>query len=331
MTTPSSFAVDDFCARGIVTNEDVARLRRLLLTETEIRSDEAAALIELNGLCAQHEPAWRDFYLEALSEHLVDDVAPHGYLTTRNAVWLIEQIAKDGLVANKLDIELLVALLARARWSPEVLVRLALVQVLHAVRTGRGPLRSGGTPGPGDIAESDVELLRRIVYAFGGESGFPVTRAEAEILFAINDSLHEPLTTAWAEFFVKAIANAVLAGSGYEVPTREEALRPGMSLPPDAELTVVTLLGALDPTALRSIYRPLSSEDAALARLERQRVEIITNAEVTQGEVSWLAERLGRAQPLTATEELLVAALAREGLPLHPSLDSVVARLRTAA
>ena len=43
------------------------------------------------------------------------------------------------------------------------------------------------------------------------------------------------------------------------------------------------------------LVRAASSEERAIARLERQRIEIITNEAIAEVDAAWLSERLGRA------------------------------------
>ena len=53
-----------------------------------------------------------------------------------------------------------------------------------------------------------------------------ITRSEAELLFDIADATNEAENDpAWTDLFAKAIANAIMAASGYSAPNREEALR----------------------------------------------------------------------------------------------------------
>ena len=69
----------------------------------------------------------------------------------------------------------------------------------------------------------------------------------------------------------------------------------------------------------------------ALARLEHQRIEIITNEEITEVEAAWLVSRLGRDGHLSPSETALVKYLEQEGPKIHPSLSEAVARLVHAA
>ncbi len=326
-----AISIDEICRRGHITGGDVGRLRRLLLTDEPITDDEVRALFRIDRACRVQDSTWRDFYLEAVTGFLIDEIEPRGYLTKRNADWLIGEIGPE-TVATKSEIELLVALLDRARWSPESLVRFALRQVLHAVRTGLGPLRGTNDAPAGLLPESDIELIRRILYAYGGDGCLPVTRAEAEVLLHVDAAVvGQPLSAAWADLLAKAIVSVVMAASGFAVPIREQALRREAWPAEGPGLAFADVLACFHSGVLATLYRAQSSEERALARLERQRNEIITNEEVTQGEVDWLAEHLGRAGEPSAAERLAIAYLEREGPTIHPALDAVVRRLAAAA
>ena len=45
-----------------------------------ISADEAEALFTLNETCQQQDPAWAEFYIDALTDYLVNQVEPEGYL-----------------------------------------------------------------------------------------------------------------------------------------------------------------------------------------------------------------------------------------------------------
>jgi hypothetical protein len=244
-------------------------------------------------------------------------------------------INRDGKVERKTELGLLVKVLEKARWSPVNLVRFALEQVKAAVIDGDGPLRSDQSSAKGQISDDDVDLLRRLLYAFGGDGHVAVTRAEAEVLFDINDATAEAEPNpAWTDLFVKAVANVVMAASGQMVPTREEALRREKWLADRGELSPAAMLTAMVTTSLdavRGAYHDQSPEERALARLEHQRIEIITNEVITAAEAEWLCERIGRDGRLTANEAALVAYLKKESPKIHPELQATVDRLSQAA
>lgn len=336
MTVGHILGADEIVARGAVRDTDVFALRRYFYQNGLISTDEAEALLTIHAGTAAKEPTWAPFYVEALVDFVVVQMEPQGYVTAANAEWLLKKISRDGVANSRADLDLAVAVLERARWSPVSLSRFALDQVRLAVVEGGGPLRASSSVGAGKITDSEIDLLRRILYAFGGDGHIAVTRDEAEVLFNIDDALadREP-NPAWTDLFVKAVANVVMATSGYAVPAREEALRRETSLYDPAQKTSVLafLLSMVRSNlqAVRDAYHEQSSEERAIARLEHQRLEIITNEQITQAEASWLAERIERDGRLSASELALVAYLNQESTRIHPSLREAVERLGRAA
>lgn len=335
MSVLNAVSVDEILRRGSLTDADVKSLRAAFFNDGEIQPEEAETLFAINDACAVQHPDWVDFFVEAITDFIVNQAIPEGYVTADNAAWLISKIEKDGKVQTKTELDLILNVLDQARWSPASLVSFALEQVKHAVVSGEGPLRNGLNLEPGTITEGEVELIRRMIYAFGGDGNVAVTRAEAEIFFEINDAVSAaPINPAWTDLFVKAIANVLMASSGYAMPSREEALRAEAWLESRGDLAPGAFLAAMVRASLDSVgeaYREQSSEDRALARLERQRIEIITNEEITEGEAGWLAERIGRDGVITPNEQALLDYLREENPEIHPLLNELIDRFATAA
>jgi hypothetical protein len=115
-----------------------------------------------------------------------------------------------------------------------------------------------------------------------------------------------------------------MAASGRAVPTREEAL----CRAPDMVLSAM-VRSSLD--AVRGGYQERSPEERALARLEHQRIEIITSEPIAAAEAGWLCERIGRGGRPTANEAALIAYLKLECPAMHPELQAAVDRLAEVA
>lgn len=330
-----SLPIDEIVLRGSIRDVDVLTLRSAFYSDGAISAEEAETLFQLNEVCSIQDGAWPEFFVEAVTDYLVNQAAPEGYLMADDAKKLIARVSKDDSVARKTELDLIVNVLDKARWSPVSLSSFALNQVKRAVVDGDGPLRAGQVAEKGKIKEPEVELVRRILYAFGGDGNVAVTRPEAEVLFAINDAIADPQANpAWTDLFVKAVANVVMAASGQAVPTREEALRRDSWLKTRGENMPQSLLAAMVTSSLdavRNAYQEQTTEERALARLEQQRIEIITNERITQAEVSWLCERIGRDGQLTPNEAALIAYLKRESPNIHPDLQAAVERLAEAA
>ncbi|MFN0219736.1 MAG: hypothetical protein ACKVP4_13085 [Hyphomicrobium sp.] len=336
MSALKSPQTEEMLKRGVITSSDVLRLRRIVHEDGVVCADEADLLFTLNDRCASKDDSWADFFIEALTDFIVFQERPQGYLTAANGEWLIGRVSRDGRVDTKAELELLVNVLDKARWAPVCLVSFALQQVKHAVISGDGPLRYGKSLQPGVISAGEVDLLRRMLYAFGGDGHVAITRDEADILFDIDEAVADAAANpAWTDLFVKAVANVIMASSGYRVPAREEALRQEASLiNPDQQTSVLAFLLSMVRSNLDSVkdaYHDQTPEERALARLEHQRIEIITNEAITEAEASWLAQRIGRDGRLSPSETALVTYLKQESPKIHPALLEAVDRLGHAA
>jgi len=329
MAVLSAVSVAEIKARGSIKDADVLKLRRSYYDDGIITHEEAETILALNDACPVQDPAWADCFVETITDYLVEQAEPEGYLTLENAQWLIERIGHNGRVETKTELELLVNVLDKARWAPQSLVRFALDQVKDAVLNGTGPLRAGRMLEPGVVSEADVDLLRRILYSFGGDGNIAVTRPEAEVLFDINDAAADADNhPAWADLFVKAIANCVMAASGYATPPREVALARDAWLERRGELGLEGMLAGA-AGGLRSLlggYREQTEEERAIGRLTQQKVEIVTHEPVIRADAAWLAQRIGRDGRLTPNERALLTFLKVESPVLDPALRDLVER-----
>jgi len=331
-----SLPFDEIMRRGSIGHTDVSILRRVFHEDGIVSPDEAELLLKLNVACHVQDRDWADFFVEALTDYLVFQESPRGYLTSVNAHWLIDRLSHDGRIDRKTELELVINVLDKARWAPISLVKFALEQVKYAVISGSGPLRNGKSLEAGRITEGEVDLLRRMLYAFGGDGHVAVTRDEADILFDIDEAVRDAAANpAWTDLFVKAIANVMMSASGYAVPSREEALRQEAALEnPEQQTSVLASLLSMVQSNLASVrdaYHDQTAEERALARLEHQRIEIITNEEITEAEATWLVGRLGRDGRMSPSETALVAYLKQESPKIHPALTEAVDRLGRAA
>jgi hypothetical protein len=327
MAVLNAVSIAEIKARGSIKDADVLKLRRNYYDDGIITAEEADVIFALNEACPVQDPAWADCFVETITDYLVEQAEPRGYLTAENAQWLIERIGRDGRVDSKTELELLVNVLDKARWAPQSLVRFALEQVKEAVLSGAGPLRSGKILEPGTVSESDVDLVRRILYAAASDGCIALTRVEAEVLFAIDESScvrdNHP---AWTDLFVKAIANCVMAASGYAPPPREVALAGEAWLERRGDLSLDAIMrGVGSLRGLFAGYREQSAEEGAIARLTRQKVEIVTHDAVAPANAAWLAERIGRDGKITANERALLMFLT-ESPAIDPALRVLVNR-----
>ena len=314
-------------ASAIITAEDALAVRRSVYGgDVAITPDEMEKMLQVDAAAQSVDPSWTELLTEAGADFLVNQQLPSGYVSADNAAWLTEQICRDGVVKTARQFQLLVHILERAKSASGPLAGLALKQVELAIIEGRGPL-AGNALERGRIGKAAVDILRRILYAFGGDGAVAVTKSEAEVLFDLNDATagadNDP---SWNDLFVKALASYVMAASGYAAPSREAALADQRWLDAPsggvggffARMTAGGLQGIL------SAYKLPSDEENWAERTERK-IDEMTRAElVSADEAAWLADRFGRDGQLHENEKALLRFIRDEAPSIHPSLAPLI-------
>lgn len=211
---------------GQVSDGDVLALRNLVWREDGISLEMLDALFLVNDRCAPASPAWIDFFAEAVEHALLHQTPPPGFLDEDGARWLRAKIDRDGRVATLGEIELLVSILENAENAPESLKAYALAQIEATITSGVGPTRGPGPIRPNCVDDAEVQLLRRLIFAGGGEGAIIVGGQEADMLFRIKDAaLHGQNTPDWLQLFVQGVGNHLMAHSDYRPLSREDAAR----------------------------------------------------------------------------------------------------------
>jgi hypothetical protein len=312
MTAPFAQRLADIQAAGAVTEADVLAMRADFYADATISLDEAEALIAIETVAESRPQAWADFYVEALSEHVVRQQTPEGYVDQAKADWLAARIGAGGRTAGPAELELLIRILETAEAAPASLSTLALAQAKAAILD-----RGDGVTG------ADVDRLRRIVFAFAGAGNIKVTRAEAETLFDLNDALKGRADAhGWTDFFVKAIANAVMAAETFTPMSREEELALEHSLQPRPFDLV--RLGKDILHGMPHALEPSVDPDTLYAERNAAGAEARAASEpVDAEEAAWLAARIGRDGTLDGNEKALVAYLKQESPSVHATLAAL--------
>lgn len=309
-------------ATGTAQPSAVAGLRAAVYADGVVDAEEVRRLSRLAAQEGLVSAADRQLYVEALTDYVVLQTAPSGYVSEETSRWLIGLLAADG-VSTDLEIDLLVNIMRRADSVPAELSAYALSEVSRSVLAGADD---------GDVATisaADVERIRSILYAFGNERSVGISREEAEVLFDLNDRTREADNDpAWSDLFVKAVASFLMAARGYTLLSREETLRRDAWL--DAPAGGVTalfgdMLSSMLANGLRGVWSAWrKQEDGESSHLDAAEEAIRVAETVTSEEVKWLADRIGRDGVIHANEKALLKFLSEESPDIHPSLRTLL-------
>lgn len=96
----SNAIVDSVSARGCITDDDVATMRRAYYSDASITEGEVTELFQLNGNCANQAGSWTQFFAETISSFILQQKTADGRISKANAMWLASRIKRDGKVSD---------------------------------------------------------------------------------------------------------------------------------------------------------------------------------------------------------------------------------------
>jgi hypothetical protein len=193
---------------GVVTPAELADLRQMGWGDGKIYREEAEAIFAINDALDTRDEQWVDFFVEAISEFVLNGSEPRGMCDEEEAKWLINALDHDGKLDSMAELEALVRIVEKAQNVPEMLKHYAMRQVEQAVLTGTGPTRCGGELTACHISAAECRLVRRLVFASGGHGPAAVSRYDAEFLFRLKDATsQDDNAPQWDDLFVDGVAN----------------------------------------------------------------------------------------------------------------------------
>ena len=311
MTMHFRLLAEQAMADGAIAADEILTLRQAGWSNSVIDADEAEALFVLNDHLADSSAEWSDFFVEALSEYVVNEVMPRGYIDDGQAEWLIERIDHAGRLGTMTELELLVRVLEKALGAPESLKAYARDQIGQAVLTGEGPTRGGGALEPGKVNATEARLLRRMIFAPGSERPAAVGRSEAEMLFRLKDAcLEADNAPEWMQLFVQGVGN-YLQGFGGSDPLSHERAAELESFMNESASNIGGFFSRMAKSDIRAGFSDLFGGKAEAPGHD----EAVADAEaVTSEEQAWLQGRIDANGEVDAYDQALLDFLAEEAI-----------------
>ena len=291
-------------------------LRRCVFDDDAVTTDEVRALIGLARAVPEADAPFVQFYCEAITDWAALQREPEGYVSEETARALTAILGEPG-ETTALERQAMTHLCAQTRSVPDVLVGFALLSYrAHALATG--------------TVDADTVLgLGQLIYAAGGAGRIGVTRAEAELLFDVNDAAPGENDAGWAPLFAQTITAYLFSHAGYAAPDRAEALRLDRFVSAPDSMRFAAQRGG--PGFARTLWHGLTGHDAAeafRADLASERARLADAATVLTGaEVAWLATRVRKDGAICAAERALIARVRTLAAEHGQTLPAAVAAL----
>jgi len=302
-------------ADGQITAAEILGLRGDGWADGRIEPVEAEAIFVLNDHLAQRTPEWADFFIEAITQYVLANGTPRGFVSEAQADWLINRLDRDGRVESFAELELLATLFDKAEALPERLKTYALAQIEQAVLTGTGPTRDGGQLDGAVITSAECRLLKRFVFSFGGDGPGGVSRAEAEMLFRIKDAtLGANNAPEWPDLFVKGVANHLMAHNRFTQLSAERAgeLDQFMS---DTSPRLGAFFSRMAGSGIGGSFRAAARDVLGFGRkgVDHDLAnEVAADHQITESENAWLQAQVDGNNQLDVLDKALLRFIAEE-------------------
>ncbi len=298
---------------GKVSAQEVLALRQQGWGDGAIHRDEAEAIFALNNALDERDNEWCDFFVEAISEFVLNGTPPRLQCDENEAQWLIAQIDHDGVLESMVELETLVRIVERAENVPIRLKNYVLEQIEREVLTGVGPTRCGGELSATHISAAECRILRRVIFASGGHGPAAVTRYDAEMLWRLKDeTLAEENAAEWDDLFIDAIAN-YLKGFMLQNAQLSHGRRKELeAFIADNKANVGRFMGQMvkeAPQVANHFGKVFGKRDDAPGFTE----QAAAGAQVTDHEQQWLDAMIDSDGEVDDLERRLMARLAEEG------------------
>jgi len=301
--------IDKLAADGRVGDAEALDVRRAIFPDGAVSRDEADALFQLNDRVGDDDPAWNAAFVEAICDHLLLN-EPRGHVSDEGAAWLESRLGQDGKLELVTELELVLKVLEKAESTPARLHKLARTCVSAAVLAGEGYEGRAANLVPGQIGETELQLIRRVLFAAGGAGNISVTREEAEWLFELDAASEGKAHVAgWRELFISGVMNHLFAAGSSSLLERDGMMNRARWLNEPHKGGVGGFFGRMfGGSYLENVSEP--KPDAGQMAYLRTRANEATIAEaLTAPEASWLMTRINADGRRTANEQALVDAV----------------------
>ena len=293
----------------VLDDQIFADLRKEILNDGHVSITEADMIFEIDTNIAVKPEGWNNFFVSVITDFLIRQTLPVGFVDPIHATWLMERIDQDHNLSQETEEALLLNVLRLAEDTPENLEKYALGKI-------RDKIISRASAGNLNVTADDVALLRRVLYASGGQGGFRISKSEARFLFDLDEiSQNQDNDPAWQKLFVGAIANHVMTCGGPPPPDREE-YRKAQEYLHSKKTVRWNIIDSFK--AWTSQEQQESFTDAG---------KIASSEVIDMAEAKWLIDHLNRDGQTSQNEVALLRFIKAECPQIHELLDPYLKRV----
>jgi hypothetical protein len=306
--------IEKLAADGRISQAEALDVRRAIFPDGAVSRGEAEALFALNERVGGDDPAWNSCFVEAIFDHLTLAEEPKGHVTEEGAAWLENRIHRDAVIELSTELELVMKLCEKAESCPTRIHEMARKLVKRAVLEGKGYEGRDPKLVPGQIGETELSLIRRVLFAAAGAGNVAVMRDEAEWLFEIDEATEGRAHVAgWRDLFVSAVMNHLFAVGPSSLLNRDAMMKRAAWLnKPTSSGGVGGFIARVMEGGVKGFKEKATQANpiaAQFAHVDRRHVEAHVAEALDTAEAAWLVTRIRADRRRTANEQALVDAV----------------------
>lgn len=288
-------------------------LRRQVFDDGRVAYDEADLIFAVDNQIDDKPEGWEEFFVGALTDFLIRQELPVGYVTPIQASWLMERIEADEKLGEETELTLLLNVLRLAKDVPENLE-------LYTLNKIRNKIITRAVEGDFCITSKDIKELKQVLYACGGHGGFSISELEARFLFDLDElSQSADNDPEWQKLFVGAIANHVMTMGTPVTASIEDARRSDEFLMSNETISWNLI------RSFQAWTSQIKEMDTGTVRSQFLDEDRMRQAEaIDAAEAKWLIDHINRDGTISVNEQALLAFIERECPEIHQSLHPLL-------
>ena len=288
-------------------------LRRQVFDDGRISYDEADLIFAIDNQIEEKPEGWEEFFVGALTDFLVRQELPVGYVEPIQATWLMERIEADEKISEETELTLLLNILRLAKDVPESLE-------LYTLNKIRNRIVARAVESDFRITDKDVKELKKVLYACGGHGGFSISELEARFLFDLDElSQSADNDPEWQKLFVGAVANHLMTMGAPITASLKDARRSDEYLMSNETISWNLF------RSFRAWNSQIEARETGSVRSQFLDEERIERAEaIDAAEAKWLIDHINRDGTISINEQALLAFIERECPEIHQSLHPLL-------
>lgn len=210
---------------GQIAENDIVELRQSSYSDGKINSEEFICTLNAIAKIENNQDYWKYFVEDIVCDYVLKQKSPQDYVNIEDCEKIIEILTINGRIKNLTSLKLIIKLINNSVEIPSELNDIVLNEIKNTISTGQGITRKSNNNSTPHIEDSELGILKGVLFAISGSNSSTIGKNEADYLFEIKDIIKDGNNCPeWSDFFAKSIGNHLMAHNFYTKISRNRAI-----------------------------------------------------------------------------------------------------------